>query len=192
MPMIKKFQNPILVGHSCGGQIPLLFNELENHLKGLVLLNSSPCLWLEEAVKFAKENNLPDLSEDMKEFTAKPNQETFNKALYACSPYYFSPQHLERGRQFLEKIPFAFEPAVWWQRKATEIAYSATWIPQKVKTLIISGENDGIIPFALFEKDERFQRENIEKFFIKNAGHFPWIEEPEKVKALFKEFENSL
>lgn len=191
VPMVKKFQNPIIIGHSCGGQFALLFKELEGLLKGLVLLNSSPCLWLDEAVKFAKENNLPDLSDDMKEFTQNPTQETFKKALFACSPYYFSPAYFEKGLQFLDAIPFAFEPAVWWQHKAVEIDYNASWIPQHVKTLIISAEFDGIIPSGLFMNDKRFDRSNITKHVIKNAGHFPWIEEPEKVKLLFKEFESS-
>jgi pimeloyl-ACP methyl ester carboxylesterase len=37
-----QFDNPILVGHSFGGMFPLLFSELETHLKGFIILNSAP------------------------------------------------------------------------------------------------------------------------------------------------------
>ena len=59
--IIKKFTNPVLVGHSFGGMFPLLFPELEHSLKGFVILNSAPSLWLEEAVAYSKQFALPDL-----------------------------------------------------------------------------------------------------------------------------------
>src|ERR1700730_10259035 len=34
---VKKFQNPIYVGHSFGGMFPLLFSELEDLLRGFVI-----------------------------------------------------------------------------------------------------------------------------------------------------------
>jgi len=45
---------------------------------------------------------------------------------------------------------------------------------------------DCICPFSLFRRDERFQRPNIELFYIENAGHFTWIENPEATKEAFK------
>ncbi len=186
---IAQFQNPVIVGHSFGGMLPLLFNELENLLRGFIILNSAPCLWLESAVQFAQDHHLPDLSKEMQAFTENPNQATFDVALDACMPYYFPQKSLALGRELLKKITVSFEPAVWWQRKAVEISYNATWIPEKVKTLIIGGEFDAITPFSLFQQDKRFDKQNIQKVLIKNAGHLPWIEESEKVKALIKEFE---
>jgi pimeloyl-ACP methyl ester carboxylesterase len=189
VPMVKQFQNPVIVGHSFGGILPLLYNEMEDLLKGLVIIDSTPSLWLEEAAKFATDHNLPDLTKEMTEFTINPNQDTFSQALNACTPYYFPPKTLEYGRKLLKSLPFAFEAAVWWQRKAIETSYNASWIPQNVKTLIIGGEFDAITPFSLFEKDERFNRKNIERILVKNAGHLPWIEEPEKVRKIIKKFE---
>lgn len=192
IPMVKQFQNPIIVGHSFGGMLPLLFSELEDILRGFIILNSAPCLWLEEAAKFAKTHNLPDLSKEMQEFTANPNQDSFKKALAACTPYYFPPKTLESGRKLLQSLPFAIEPAVWWQRKAIEISYNASWIPKAVPTLIVGGEFDAIVPFYLFTKDQRFNRSNIKKILIKNAGHLPWLEEADKVKMTIEEFTNHL
>jgi pimeloyl-ACP methyl ester carboxylesterase len=186
--VIKQFKNPIVVGHSFGGMFPLLFPELEKYLKGFVILNSAPALWLQEAVAYSKAFNLPDLSQEMQEFTDKPSQESFDKALAACVPYYFPPSSLEEGKKWMAQVPCAYLPAVWWQRKAMELNFTAKWIPQKVITLIVNARFDCICPFTLFQKDERFQRPNIEFLLIENGGHMPWMENPIAVKEAFRKF----
>lgn len=188
LPTIQRFDNPILVGHSFGGQMPLLFPALEDILLGLIIFNASPCLWLEEAVAMAQVLNLPDLSLEMQAFSENPNQETFNKALSACTPYYFPEKTLAIGKKTLSDLAINFQPAVWWQRKAVEINFNATWIPQNIPTLIVGAEFDAITPFSLFSKDTRFERNNITKHLIQDAGHFPWLDQPEEVKELFRTF----
>jgi len=183
--VITKFENPVLVGHSFGGMFPLLFPELENSLKGFVILNSTPSLWLEEVAAYSKPFELPDLSQAMQEFAESPSQETFEEALDACVPYYFPAATLEEGRQLLSRVPFQYLPAVWWQRKAIELNFSAKWVPHAVPTLIVGARFDCICPFTLFQRDERFQRPNIDLLFIENAGHFPWIENPTAIKHAF-------
>lgn len=184
--IIQQFKNPVLVGHSFGGMFPLLFPEMERHLKGFVILNASPVLWLEEAVIYSKQFDLPDLAKEMQEFTLNPNQDTFNAALDACMPYYFPKKTLEKGRELLAQVPCRWQPAVWWQRKAIEINFSARWIPELVPTLIVGSKYDCICPFSLFERDKRFERPNIELFFIKDAGHMGWVENPTAVRQAFK------
>ncbi|MBU6383133.1 MAG: alpha/beta hydrolase [Verrucomicrobia bacterium] len=186
--VIQKFDNPILVGHSFGGMFPLFFPELEHQLKGFVILNSAPCLWLEEAVSYSKQFDLPDLSQEMQDFTRQPNRETFDAALKACMPYYFSPSALSRGSALVLTVPLNYLAAVWWQQKVLETHYSAKWVPQQVPTLIIGAKFDAITPFSLFEKDTRFARDNITMRFIEDAGHFPWIENPTAVREALTEF----
>ena len=186
--VIPKFKNPILVGHSFGGMFPLCFPELENELKGFVILNSAPCLPMEEAVAYAKNYDVPDLTKEMEAFVLNPNNDTFRDALNACLPYYFPKQTLELGKALLANVPFQFMPAVWWQRKAVEMQFSAKWIPENIPTLILSGTYDCIVPHYLFERDLRFQRKNIEMKNIEEGGHMPWIENPEVVKAAFEKF----
>jgi pimeloyl-ACP methyl ester carboxylesterase len=188
VPIIKRFENPILIGHSFGGMFPLLFPELEQNLKGFVILHSAPKLWLEDAAEYAKQFSLPDLTDDMTEFTLNPNQQSFETALNACMPYYFPEKTLEQGRALLKDVPFSFEPAVWWQRKAIEINFSAVWIPKNVPTLIVGSKYDCICPYLLFEKDERFKRKNIEFLYIPDAGHLSWIENPKMIQEGFKKF----
>lgn len=190
--IVKRFDNPIVVGHSFGGILPMLYPELETIIKGCVILNSSPVLWLEEALAYAKQFNLPDLTQDMQAFTLNPNQETFNAALNACMPYYFPKQTLEKGRQLLAQVPFQYRPAVWGQIKAMEGKLLAKWVPQQVPTLIIGAKYDCICPFSLFKKDQRFHRNNIKLVFIEDAGHCPWIENPSAIAKAFEEFSSQM
>jgi pimeloyl-ACP methyl ester carboxylesterase len=190
--IVKHFDHPIVVGHSFGGMLPLLYPELENILKGCVILNSAPKLWLEEAVAYSKQFDLPNITEDMQDFIQNPTQESFNTALNACMPYYFPKETLIQGRLLLSRVPFQYRAAVWGQIKALEGNLSAKWIPHEVPTLIMGAKYDCICPFSLFKNDSRFQRENIKLVFIENAGHCPWIENPLMVDKAFNEFTCSL
>lgn len=159
---------------------------LLNFPKYFVILNAAPALWLEEEVAYSKQFDLPDLSKEMKEFTLNPNRETFKAALNACMPYYFPQKTIEKGRRLLSQVPFPYEPAVWWQRKAIELNFSAKWIPQKIPTLIIGSKYDCICPFSLFDKDKRFSRPNVELLFVEDAGHMIWVENPLAARDAFK------
>jgi pimeloyl-ACP methyl ester carboxylesterase len=188
---IQKFQNPIYIGHSFSGMLPLLLPQLEQLLKGFLIFNSAPSLWLEEAAKCAKEHHLPLLEAPVAEFGKNPNPATFKTLLLACAPYYFPADSLEMGQKLLEQMTINYLATVWWLKKVHEINYNATWIPQKVPTLILGASHDFITPYSLFENDTRFQRKNITLSKIQNAGHFPWLEQMAIVKeafsALFKQ-----
>lgn len=183
---IQKFQNPIYVGHSFSGMFPLLFPQLEQLLIGFIILNSAPSLWLEEAAKCAKENNISLLAEPLAEFEKNPNPETFKTFLIAAAPYYFPENNLKMGKKLLEQMTINYLATVWWVKKVHEINFSAKWIPQKVPTLILGSSHDFITPYSLFENDTRFQRKNITMNKIQNAGHFPWLEQMTIVKEAFR------
>lgn len=189
---IQKFENPIIVGHSFGGMFPLLFPQLEKLLKGFIILNAAPSLWMEEAAKCAIEKNITVLIEPMTEFEQNPNQETFTKALLACAPYYFAKSNIENGIKLLNKIPINYYAAVWWLKKANAINFTAKWVPENVPTLIIGASDDCITPITLFEKDLRFSRKNIHIEKVQNAGHFPWLEQLPTIKEKFNFFVNHL
>ncbi len=189
---VQKFQNPIYVGHSFGGELPLLFPQLEQLLKGFVILNAAPSLWWEEASKCAKENNISVSTEPISEFEKNPNSDTLVPALLACAPYYFPQESLEIGKKLLGNVTMNHFAAAWWLKKVQEINYDAKWIPKNVPTLIVGASHDFMTPYTLFEKDKRFHRPNILMKKIQNAGHFPWIEQMALVKDAFKEFENAI
>ncbi len=180
--VVKQFKNPVIVGHSAGGTFSLLHPEFEGILRGLILLNATPHFWPEEAVAYSKQFDLPDYTIQMKAFVENPSSETFHEALKACMPYYFPKEHLEKGTNLLLQVPFNFKPALWFQYKGVQGEIEATWIPQKVPTLIISGKYDCMCPVTLFTKDARFLRDNISFTCIETAGHCPWLEAPDTIK----------
>lgn len=193
IPMIKHFENPIVVGFSFGGMITLLTPELEKYLKGVVILSSAPKLWLEEAAACAKKYHLPDFSPQLEEFILNPSEEACKKLLDVCVVYYFyKKETFERGRELLLSTSFAFQPGLWWMDKVASKGYTATWIPKNVPTLIIGNEFDYMTPFGIFKNDQRFLRPNIQFVEIKAAGHFNWIDNPEDVKAAFQNYSRTL
>lgn len=183
-----EFESIIYVGHSFSGMFALLFKDLEDILEGLIILNSAPCLWHEEAQKIARENDIPPFGEPIEDFRNNPNPETFKTALVSCTPYYFHTNFINEGSKLLEQLTFNYFPASWRQNKAVEINYKAKWIPQKLPTLILGASHDFMTPFSLFEKDAEFHRENIKLKKIEDAGHFPWLEKGAEVKTAFELF----
>lgn len=190
--VIQRFSNPVLVGHSFGGEFSLLFPELEQKLKGFVILHSSPSLWAEAAVDYAKQFNYPSFDDEIGAFAANPSVETFRAALNVCMPYYFPPEGMEAGKKFFADTSIHYQACLWWLQKATEMQFSATWIPEKVPTLIIGGKYDCMCPYTLFQNDPRFDRDNMTHLLIKNGGHFSWLDNPKAIQKAFAKFVREL
>lgn len=187
---VQQFTHPVYVGHSYGGMFSLVLPELERYLSALIILNSTPTLWLDAAAEAAKNNNLPDLTDAMQAYMTQPNQENFNAALSACMPYYFTPKNLAIGSAMLGKIAFPFQASAWGLNWAVENNFNATWIPQQLPTLIMGADFDNIVPFHLFTDDPRFMRDNITLVEITDAGHLPWFEQPKQTKQTLDNFVN--
>jgi len=185
LPAIKRFKNPILVGQSFGGMLPLLFPELEKYLNGLIIFNSAPKLWLAEAAHYAKTHHIESNEEAKTDFRTNPSKETFRSALLANTPYHFPPHHQQLGKAFFKSLPFNYLAMQWWSKKAQTLPFNAQWIPQQIPTLIVNGKLDFVVPYTVYNEDPRFNRRNIQIKVIENAGHFAWLDEIEEVlKAL--------
>ena len=55
-------------------------------------------------------------------------------------------------------------------------------------TLLLAGEKDHVTPIKLFTELRSFKNRNILIREIKNAGHFPWIDNPKQVQMAFKDY----
>lgn len=187
--LVSRFENPILIGHSFGGYLPLFCPDLERSLKGLVIFNSVPTLNSDLFAKTASEQMLPSLSGVQEAFIRKPNLETM-KALYLMEAhYFFKEKYRAQGiDQIVNKLEFCIPTEHWWYRKGAKFYAQIKWVPQKTPTLIISGSDDFITPPGIYEQALEFKRDNIQMVTIPSAGHFPWLEQPESVSQTLQSF----
>lgn len=185
---VAKFKHVILVAHSTGGMYALSTPEIEPLLQGLILLDSAPdARWqaLFEAV--IKRQPVAELEELQKEYEKEPNNRSLKALTIASAPYLFTSKGLAEGVKMLESLPYSYKTCEW-SKEHFDLIYQARWIPQVIPTLIVSGEQDLITPLDLFTNSKAFCRKNIRITSIQNAGHFPWIENPEEIVATFQEY----
>jgi pimeloyl-ACP methyl ester carboxylesterase len=166
--------------------------ELEELLDGLVLLDSAPNAdWQSSFADLMKKPPIPELQALHAEYRKTPSNETLKKMTIASAPYLFTEEGLKKGIELLETLPYNHQSCLWSEEHFDQ-TYQAKWIPKRIPTLILSGEQDHITPIKLFVEAEQFHRGNIRIKSIKNSGHYPWIENPDDVAAAFKEFSSFL
>ncbi|MEI6242435.1 MAG: alpha/beta hydrolase [Chlamydiota bacterium] len=185
---VTEFKNVILVAHSTGGMYALSTPKIEPFLKGLILLDSAPdAVWqrsFEEMVRNCPIFGMDSLQE---KYLRNPNNETLKELTIASSPYLFTKEGFNRGIEMLSSLPYNYESCQW-SDEHFDRTYQSKWVPQTIPTLILTGEQDLIIPLRMFTVAKQFHRDNIVFRSIRNAGHFPWIDNPVDVVAEFEAF----
>lgn len=186
--VVEAFDNVILVGHSTGGMFALDLPLLEEKLRGLVLMDSAPnTSWQTALEEMMKITPIPELEKLDKIYRQNPNNKTLRELTITSAPYFFTSYGLKEGISLLQSLPYNYETCNW-SEKHFDTHYKALWIPKKLPTLIFSGTHDYITPVTLFSNLKEFIRDNILIRKIKNAGHFPWIENPQEVITIFTEY----
>lgn len=180
--------NVILVAHSSGGMFALATPEIENSLAGLVLMDSAPHAgWQKFFMQYTQEHPIDKAARLQEIYTTKPSNEALRKLTIACAPYFSTPASATKITQMLASLPFNYKSHLW-AEKHFDSTYQAKWIPQKIPTLIFSGDQDPITPLSLFSQEQHFHRPNIRIREIKNASHFPWFDNPDQVREVFAEY----
>lgn len=183
-----ELDNVILVAHSSGGMFALATPELENNLLGLVLMDTSPnASWQNFFMEYVKNHPLEEAEKLQKMYEKKPSNDLLRSVTIACAPYFSIPKNIDKTIKMLDSLPFNYKSHLWSENNFDK-TYQAKWIPEKIPTLIFSGDQDYITPLVLFSKSPEFQRQNIYMYEIKDASHFPWIDNPEQVKKLFVDY----
>lgn len=181
-------ENVILVAHSSGGMFALSTPELEKNLIGLVLMGTAPNLnWRESFMQYMKQYSLPEADKLQTIYNQTPSNELLKKLTIAFAPYFSTSKSLEKTTTMFGKLSFNYK-AHRWAAEHFHPTYQTKWIPRNIPTMIFSGDQDPITPLKLFSESTDFQRENIKLFEIKEAGHFSWLDQPDKIISLFKSY----
>ena len=101
---------------------------------------------------------------------------------YELLAFYYFCKPMEDVKEFLNHVPMAHEPYDWY---VTSFMHECkTVLLPKIKTYLINGEKDYVTPPFLLDYIPNIHLNNIERFVISNAGHFPWMEQLEKTCIL--------
>jgi pimeloyl-ACP methyl ester carboxylesterase len=189
---VNALDNVILVAHSTGGMYALATPALENILTGLVLMDSAPdASWQQFFMETVKKYPIPEAEKLHQIYSENPNNEILKKLTILSAPYLFTKTALKKDISFLESLPYNFRTCEW-SAQHFDQSYKAKWVPITTPTLIFSGEEDSITPLQLFIEQDRFQSQNILIRKIKNAGHYPWIDNLDEVISVFEEYYQKL
>jgi pimeloyl-ACP methyl ester carboxylesterase len=176
--------NIIFAGHSTGGMYLLATPELEQHIIGLVLLDTAPDAgWHSHFVKMTANHPLPEVDAAMSIYEADRRDANIAAVAVASAEWNFSASGLEAGRDLLARMPYN-SAAVDWSDAHFDYVYAAAWWPQSLPVLVLSGAEDRIVWQGGWT-NERFQTPNANFKTIPGGGHFPWIENPMAVNAAF-------
>ena len=102
--------NVILVAHSTGGMYALATPELQQLLKGLMLMDSAPdASWQQGFATWMQAHPLSELEKLQQNYRAQPSSSSLKALTVASAPYLFTPEGLIRGRELLERLLYNAE-----------------------------------------------------------------------------------
>ena len=189
---VGRVERVILVAHSTGGMLALSLPEIEDLLHGLILLDSAPSSeWQILFAEAVKNFPIPELEILQKKHQEAPSNKTLKALTLASAPYLFTPKGQVSGVEMLNILPYNYETCQW-SEEHFDNTYRAKWVPRNIPTLILNGEKDLVTPQKLFTEKKEWHRSNIIFKSIADAGHFPWIENPQAVISAFKEWTSSI
>ena len=180
-------ESPVFVGHSTGGMYLLDTPALAPLLRGMALLDTAPdAAWHPLFVEMTRAHPLPGVEAATAVYEADRRDENIAAIAVASAPWNFTPAGLEAGRDLLARMPYC-SAAVDWSDAHFDHSYAARWWPSDIPVLRLAGAEDRIVWQGGWD-DPRFRTPNVIDRLIPGAGHFPWIENPEAVRAAFVDF----
>lgn len=190
--LLKSFANPIVVTHSFSGMLIMDTPEVEQHLAGLVLMNTTTSnTFFPHVNAMQQQHGLPDLVPAASQYHLHPSNETYKEFWHTYKHYCFTPEELSAGEQMIPLFTFNNAP----YHYAIEHFYpnyACKWHPKNIAAMTISSERDFICPPYIFRDDEQFQAPNIINQVINHAGHCPWLLYFAEVQQCFNQFVNML
>ncbi len=178
--------NPVFAGHSTGGMYLLATTELAPHLKGLALLDTAPDAgWHSRFGDMTQRFPLPEVEAAAAVYEADRCDDNIAAIAVASAPWNFTPSGLAAGRELLARMPYN-SAAVDWSDANFDHVYAARWWPEDIPVMRLAGAEDRIVWQGGWDAP-RYRTPNVIEHVIPGAGHFPWIENPDAVRAAFAE-----
>lgn len=179
--------DPVFVGHSTGGMYLLDTPALEPRLRGLALLDTAPdAAWHPRFVAMTQRHPLPAVEAATARYEADRRDANIAAIAVASAEWNFTPRGVARGRALLARMPYN-AAAVEWSDAQFDHRYQARWWPRAMPVLRLAGRDDRIVWQGGW-RDPRYETPNVIDRLIDDAGHFPWIENPDQVRDAFRDF----
>lgn len=190
LEQVQHLPNVVLVGHSFGGMLIQTLPELQKHVLGMVLLNTAPDnQWFKDFGQRAKAHGLVNVSRFRESLLKQPSDEAYAQYMLHSLDYYFTAQSYVKGLILFQSLPFNCQAYLWAFREFHPV-YQACYIPS-CPLLIMSASLDFMTPAHVFDKPG-YDQANISQVVIEQGAHFPWLEQPSKVRDAFQAFAKGL
>lgn len=175
-----------LMGHSEGGRIILNYaSEHGDHVDGLILVDAPVGNTSNDSLRIKRmqlRKDEPWFGDAFKAFQKFPaTQQEFETYIKAITPFFFSSTaNLEKNRDVFEKTSLSFAATQGQGQSDRSSVDPAMFLPaMKIPALVIVGDDDFICPPSAAEYLHR-EIPNSKLLVIENAGHFPWLEQPQE------------
>jgi len=175
-----------LMGHSEGGRIILNYaSEHGDHVEGLILVDAPVGNTSNDSGRIKRmelRKNEPWFDGAFKAFQKFPvTQQEFDSYMKNITPFFFSSiANLEKNRDVFERTTMSFAATQGQSQSDRSSVDPATFLPvMKIPTLVIVGNDDFVCPPSAAEYLHR-EIPNSKLLVIENAGHFPWLEQPQQ------------
>lgn len=175
-----------LMGHSDGGLIILNYAfSYAGHVRGLIVVDAPLGGGDQSGERFKKlqlRKNEPWFPEAFKAFQAEPkSQEEFTASMHTIMPFFFwSIENLKKNQEVFDKTDVSFYARRGRGSSDQSTADLASFYPvMTIPTLIIMGSDDFVCSQSACEAIQKEIRHS-QLLVIKNAGHFPWMEQQEE------------
>ncbi|HUI10831.1 MAG TPA: alpha/beta hydrolase [Bacteroidota bacterium] len=183
-----------LMGHSDGGRMILNYTAVHGeHVRGLILVDSpvrDTSQGRDRERRMLLRKNEPWFDSAYSAFHRMPTtQKEFDAYIRSMSPFFFSSiGNLEKNRDVFEKVTLSFDAQMGEGQSDQSSVGLASFLPgMKTPALVIVGNDDFICPPPASEYLHR-EIDRSKLLIIQNAGHFPWLEQPEQFFGGIRDF----
>jgi len=190
--LVKNFKDPVLVTHSFAGMLTLSCPELEQNLKALILMNTTPSSsFFKHINEMQAQHALPDLMLAINKYNSSPSNAAYKEFWKTYQYYCFTQKEMDIAQAVINQFQVNHKSYDYICEKFYA-TYESKWYPKTLPTLIITSTEDYICPSDIFATHPNYQSKNITNKILKNAGHLPWLHHFDEIQKYFNNFIISL